>query len=574
MAEQNGVIKQFLVALGFKADEKSLKKFSDGIKTATGRVTLFAAAVTATAGVVGAGMVKVARESEALGYLAKNARASVASLEEAAHVAEQLGVSADTARASIAGLGTFLQRTPGGDGFLRSVGVATRDANGQLRDTGHLLFDLGERIKGLPRWRQEAILSRVGVSSDMITVLTDDVSGLRRAFQDMYAVAGVDADKAAESSRGFMNELRMLSGLVTMLGRAVSLTFVDGMRKDISRFRLAVMENFKPITEVFSTVIGLVLRLARFFGAMAVRGVQWASKLLEWFNKLPKGTKAVIAGVLGLVAAWKLLNLSFLAAPVGAVFLLAVALAALYDDYLKWKEGGTSLIDWTKWAPGVEKAIAAIKSIINWLGQYPEVIGAVVGAFVGFKVVAPVLGPVLAAFRGLLGLLRMLAMLVVAHPLLALIAALVIGAGLVIANWDKVRAKFESFFTWAGEQIDWLLGLVGDVGNAVIDALPGMRDLVNLGSDVADGVSDLGKKALDFFGFADEAPPAALPSAVLAPSPAAQAQMRAGASVTIDQRTEIKVSGSHDPEATGSAVAREQRRVNSDMQRNMQGAVR
>ncbi|MBE9698295.1 lytic transglycosylase domain-containing protein, partial [Escherichia coli] len=35
----------------------------------------------------------------------------------------------------------------------------------------------------------------------------------------------------------------------------------------------------------------------------------------------------------------------------------------LYDDYQTWKEGGKSLIDWSKWQPEIEQA----KKVFKWL---------------------------------------------------------------------------------------------------------------------------------------------------------------------------------------------------------------
>ncbi|MCG5950874.1 hypothetical protein MER83_20630, partial [Acinetobacter baumannii] len=55
--------------------------------------------------------------------------------------------------------------------------------------------------------------------------------------------------------------------------------------------------------------------------------------------------------------------LAFLASPIGIVLALAAAIAALWDDYQTWKNGGESLIDWSKWEGGIETAIARIKEL-------------------------------------------------------------------------------------------------------------------------------------------------------------------------------------------------------------------
>lgn len=545
-----GIIKELFVALGFQTDEQSLQKFNDGIQNATKRAGLMALAVTGVAATIGAGIVKVAEASEALGYLSQKSGASVASLEMLSYVSEQFGVSAESARASAEGLGKFLKSLPGAEGFLRSVGVSTRDANGKLRDTGEMLFDLGDKIKNMPRWRQEAILGRVGVSSDMIRVLTQDVGGLKDAFSKMYAVAGVDAQQAAASSREFMNELRTLKTLAGMLARAISLTFIDKMRKDMARFRQTIVENFDKIAKVFKFIIDLVMRVAGFFGAMAVRVIKWLGKILDWFEKLAPSTQKLIAGITGLAAAWKLLNLGFLASPIGIIFALGMAIAALIDDFQTWDEGGYSLIDWSKWEPEIRAALAAMDEIMAVLKDA----GA---AFMEFA--API-GKMLA-------------------PLLK--DVLVTSLQNVLKLVQLVAKVFRGDFTGALETAKDMVQHLIDIAQKLLSVLGQVWKHVT-GGKIGDQLKAAGSNIAGFFGFGGDdktsAAPASLPTLptgpALIPSPAQATQLAASHEVTLNQQTTINVNGSQDPQATGSAIAKEQRGVNTDMQRNTQGAAR
>lgn len=61
------------------------------------------------------------------------------------------------------------------------------------------------------------------------------------------------------------------------------------------------------------------------------------------------------------------MRLVFLASPIGIVLALAAAIALLWDDYQTWKRGGESLLDWEKWAGGIETAISKIKELGNTL---------------------------------------------------------------------------------------------------------------------------------------------------------------------------------------------------------------
>ena len=63
---QPEVIREFLVSLGFKTDQKSLKDFSNGIENATKNVVKLVAAIQGAALTVGAGVAAFASNLEQL----------------------------------------------------------------------------------------------------------------------------------------------------------------------------------------------------------------------------------------------------------------------------------------------------------------------------------------------------------------------------------------------------------------------------------------------------------------------------------------------------------------------------
>ena len=77
----------------------------------------------------------------------------------------------------------------------------------------------------------------------------------------------------------------------------------------------------------------------------------------------------MLKGFIGLL---KLFRLAFLASPIGIILALASALYLLYDDYKTWKEGGKSLIDWSKWTNGIDKIIAKIKDFLAMLEKVKD----------------------------------------------------------------------------------------------------------------------------------------------------------------------------------------------------------
>jgi hypothetical protein len=91
--------------------------------------------------------------------------------------------------------------------------------------------------------------------------------------------------------------------------------------------------------------------------------MQAIGALIDWFDGLDSGTKTLIESVAALYAGWRLLNMGFLASPIGIIVAFGTAILALYDDYKVWKEGGKSLIDWGKWEPQIQAAVAGLKDL-------------------------------------------------------------------------------------------------------------------------------------------------------------------------------------------------------------------
>lgn len=65
--------------------------------------------------------------------------------------------------------------------------------------------------------------------------------------------------------------------------------------------------------------------------------------------------------LLGVLMGFK--ALAMLTSPIGIITSLAFAIGLLYDDYMTWKEGGESLIDWSDWEGPINDTIDAVKEL-------------------------------------------------------------------------------------------------------------------------------------------------------------------------------------------------------------------
>lgn len=87
------VIREFLVALGFKVDEKGLKNFTEGVEGATKGVTRLITTISGAALTLGAGVSAFASKLERLYFVSQRTGAAATSLRAFDFAARNLGVS-------------------------------------------------------------------------------------------------------------------------------------------------------------------------------------------------------------------------------------------------------------------------------------------------------------------------------------------------------------------------------------------------------------------------------------------------------------------------------------------------
>lgn len=376
------VIKEFLVGLGFQIDEGGLSNFSSGITKATLAVTAIGTAASAAAGVITNFVAGVAEQFDKVGDLADRVNTTAEEVMRLGYVATLTGSSIEAANSSLEGL----SRTAGeaalglgrGAKTFQDLGLQAKDSNGNLKDTSVLMAEIGDKIKDMGRGEQIAVLSKLGIDPTMINALTTDVSGLAVEFDNLYKAAGVDANKAAEASGEFNDSLERLKMTFNAIRSAVGLKFMGQIKYGIDMLRKFLVENMPKIINAVSPIIDVVLRIAEAFITIVGRVGQAIGAIIGWLVKANDATDGWAGYILAAVAAWKYLNLSFLATPIGMILSLAAAIALLIDDFLTWKDGGDSLIDWSAWESEINTAMAIIGGLKDFLvGAFNAIFAAI-----------------------------------------------------------------------------------------------------------------------------------------------------------------------------------------------------
>ncbi|CAN1574549.1 transglycosylase SLT domain-containing protein [Escherichia coli] len=363
MSGNADTIKDFLVSLGFDIDQAGANKFVAVLKGVTANVLKVGAVVEGAALSIVGFTTQIANGLDKIYWASQRMGASIQGIKALGYAASQTGASAESAMSSLEGLAGFMRSNPGAEGFLNRLGVQTRDASGKMRDTAAIFTGVGQKLNSMPYYRAKQYAQMLGIDENTLMAMRRGMNGFTADYQSMLQKTGFNADKAAVQSNKFMTSMRGLTSLFGIMRDKIGSNLAGGLAGSLDSLRRRILDNFPKIEETLTKVIKGVIWLANVFTRMAWRLIQGAGSVIDWWKRLDDGGKNLLKIFGALLVAWRLLNSAFLKSPIGIITTLILAIGLLYDDYQTWKEGGKSLIDWSKWEPAIEKA----KKAILWL---------------------------------------------------------------------------------------------------------------------------------------------------------------------------------------------------------------
>ncbi|MCA8145476.1 lysozyme family protein [Burkholderia vietnamiensis] len=349
------VIREFLVALGFKVDEKGLKNFKEGVEGTTKGVKQLIATVSGAALTVSAGVAAFASKLERLYFVSQRTGASAANLRGFEFAARNMGVSAEAATGTIENLARFLRNNPAGEGYLATLGVQTRNANGELRDTVDIMSDLGKSLANKPTWLASQYGNILGIDENlMLAMRNGDFEKFLKQYREMSKTTGLD--KAADDSHRFMTQLRGLGTTFENLGIRVEGAMLQKIGPQLERFQRWVDEHGDEIAAKIGDIANTLLKVAEAAGPPL-------GKLVDLLLELDHATDGWSTKILLLGVALKALGVFKIA---GGLWKIAAALRA----------GGAA-------ASGATGLLSAMGVELAALASSAAAVGA---AFLGWKI--------------------------------------------------------------------------------------------------------------------------------------------------------------------------------------------
>lgn len=340
---------------------------------------------------------------------------------------------------------------------------------------------------------------------------------LRNEMLKAYSATGMNMTQVITNAVKLNMSLEKTKFILSALYKSVGSRFFEQMTKQSDQFRALIYKNLPKIQNSLEKFIKFVFKSLEVVTELGTRLWSILSRVYDFFVMLDKATDGWSTIILGVIAAWKLLNLSFLATPLGMIIAGLVAILALFDDFKTWQEGGKSLFDWSSFVPVIESVKNVLTSVWGVLQSIGQAIGAVVSSFVSL-----------------------------------------------------LHGDFKGFFSTLSEVAGTLINVLSKLWDM-------LKNIVGLGGSVGHWIAGLGlgDKISGLFGGGNAAANIQNnPVGRAMGNPVGSNVENANTNMNVQQQTSINVTGSADANKTGQAVASQQGRVNRDLVDNMRGSTR
>lgn len=364
---------------------------------------------------------------------------------------------------------------------------------------------IGKAITGISESFED-----IGYQFHIIAPAINKALVLRNEMLKAYAATGMNMTEVVQNSVKLNMSISKTKFILEAIYKSVGSRFFTLMTKQSDQFREAIYKNLPKIQNGLEKFVKFLFKAFEAVTELGTRAWSILGRVYDFFVMLDEKTNGWSTIILSVIAAWKLLNLEFLATPLGMIIAGLIGILALFDDFETWKEGGKSLFDWSSFVPVINSVKTALSSIWQVMQDLGVVIARVASAFAQLFT-----GNFRGFFDGLKGLV-----------------------GDLIKMFEDLWSHIKNLFSVAGALGTWAQGLAhGNIGSAVSN----------------------------FF-----SNPLGRPQA----APVGSNVQNQNSSVALHQQTQINVTGAADASGAGRAVATQQGRVNRDLVDNMVGATR
>jgi GH24 family phage-related lysozyme (muramidase) len=560
------ILREYLIALGFKVDDDQYRKIQTTIKKTADILGTIGEGVAVAAALVDKYVVQMAGKFDDLYYASIQTKSSIENLNAYSYAARMVGLDGHAAAAGIANMARALRANPMLAGRLQMLGVKSGGDTASAQDS------LIHQLAKMPRFRALQLGAQFGQDPDTLNQILDHLGEYDAAAKEnrkMYADAGINQSDVGRTSAQFGREMDRLETQMDILKTVLLVRFLPAIHSLVTA--LSAAAGFLGEHPNLATGGGIAAAIGGTIGLKALSGAVLRSigKSLGLRGAAAAGGEVLgaEAGAAG-IAETGAAGLAATAFPVVLAILALLGIGVAAFEIFKHRKEIDATSDKARNSiiAGLKSGWKAVKGEAGWAGH---AIGVEAGGL-------------MASIRRSEGL-RL-------HQYM--------DQGKRTIGYGHHLLPGENYTTIDAAMADKLLGRDVAKADAVISRLlpgvklsPGMRDALRdyqfnsgglgnahkLLSDLRAGRTD--KAASDFalYGGYHDAHGVFHPGGSDAMSKGllnrrlGDAAMARGVSIT--QKTDIHVTGTNDPHTVARHTLNGQKRTNSDLARNVAAAA-
>ena len=300
----SGVIREFLVSLGFKIDKGGQEGFVQAVEGVTTKVMRLASAVEGTALGVAMGVARFATNLEQLYFVGQRTGSSVTSLKAFQRAAQDFGASGSEAVASVEGLSQSMRMNPGNVALLESLGVhlkrtkdGTYDATDALMQFGNVMRERGFFKPG-HFYMAEQYARMFGINERTLLAMRN--GSFDKTYSKIHGeIQGQGFRKAAADAHRFMDSLRNLETQLEVFGAQVEDAIQKKLGVNLKHLSGWLAQHGPKMASDLVRAAEDLFKVAEAIG----RAFEWLVPRLRSFNRELDGWPAKIGTVLVLLRA-------------------------------------------------------------------------------------------------------------------------------------------------------------------------------------------------------------------------------------------------------------------------------
>ncbi len=353
---------ELIYSVNLKWDKIGFESLDASIKQT---VTAFAAATAAAAaasGVIFAMGKNFAETTDNLIKTAGRVNATTSEIQKLTFAAEDNGATMDDVTGSLANLSKAQEELLRGKGDFEAwgrLGVNPKD----YQSTSDLLLAVSDSVKDLNSQEAIDLMSRVGISPQLLQTLQNGSDGLKSLGNEFEALGGISTPSMLKASQDFMSGWQRASSMVTGILNKVGAGLLDKtINPAIKAFNKFAKNNMKKIAEVITKIFDGIAKASEFIFSMLNRLSQPFGTLINLMGGLENAAMALAAAI-AIIKSRTIMAMLPAIIAVGALYIA-------FDELMSFLDGKESFLGdiFTKMgisAEDVKVVISSIGDVIN-----------------------------------------------------------------------------------------------------------------------------------------------------------------------------------------------------------------